>query len=248
MPMKITLLGTGDAPGTPTIGCSCAACKDAKKGTKSSRTRFSVLVQTEKGNVLIDTSPDMRAQLLKADIGHIDGVIWTHGHYDHYGGFPEFYRVQQEIHVYGYKDTVDYISGMVHFVEPVKHYVDFYEPFSLIGLEFSLFEVVHFPEKHPAGVVISDGAHKVVISGDSEKNIPRKSLDYIQNPDLFIADAIVPAHMTVKKHMNAAEALETAEKIHAKKTVLTHLSHFYGPHDEEAKTLPLGYDGEVFDF
>lgn len=243
MSMKITLLGTGDAPGTPEIGCSCPACADAKKGTKSSRTRFSVLVQTEEGNVLIDTSPDMRAQLLKADIGHIDGVIWTHGHYDHYGGFPEFYRIQRDVHVYGYKDTVDYISEMVHFIEPVKHYVNFYEPFSLIGLEFSLFEVVHFPEKHPAGVMISDGKHKIVVSGDSEKDISEKSLEFIQNPDLFIVDAIVPETMTVNKHMNSKEALEMAEKIHAKQTILTHLSHFYGPHDEEAKKLPLGYDG-----
>lgn len=248
MSMKITLLGTGDAPGTPEIGCSCAACTDAKTGTKSNRTRFSVLVQTEQGNVLIDTSPDMRVQLLRADIGHIDGVIWTHGHYDHYGGFPEFYRIQREVHVYGFKDTVDYISEMVHFLDPVKHYAEFYEPFSLIGLEFSLFEVKHFPEKHPAGVMISDGKHKVVISGDTEREIPEKSLEYIQNPDLFIVDAIVPAHMNVAKHMNAKEALEVAEIIHAKQTVLTHLGHFYGPHDEEAKTLPLGYDGLFFKY
>lgn len=247
MTMKITLLGTGDAPGTPEIGCDCAACTDAKKGTKSQRTRFSVLVQTEQGNVLIDTSPDMRVQLLKQDIGHIDGVIWTHGHYDHYGGFPEFYRIQREVHVYGIKNTVDYISDMVHFLEPVKHYVDLYKPFSLIGLEFSMFEVVHFPEKLPCGVVISDGVHKIVVSGDSEAAIPEKSMEYIKNPDLFIVDAIVPDHMHVNKHMNAAEALEIAEKIGAKQTVLTHLSHFYGPHDLEAEKLPLGHDGMTFE-
>lgn len=246
--MKITLLGTGDAPGTPEIGCDCAACADAKKGTKSNRTRFSILVQTEQGNVLIDTSPDMRVQLLREGIGHIDGVIWTHGHYDHYGGFPEFYRIQHNVHVYGYQETVDYISEMVHFIEPVKHYVHFYEPFSLIGLEFSIFEVVHFPEKHPAGVMISDGKHKVVISGDSEKDISEKSLEYIKNPDLFIVDAIVPETMNVKKHMNSKEALEIGEKINAKRIVLTHLGHFYGPHDEEAKKLPLGYDGMTFEF
>lgn len=246
--MKITLLGTGDAPGTPEIGCDCAACTDAKKGTKSNRTRFSILIQTEQGNVLIDTSPDMRVQLLREGIGHIDGVIWTHGHYDHYGGFPEFYRIQHNVHVYGYQETVDYISEMVHFIEPVKHYVHFYEPFSLIGLEFSIFEVVHFPEKHPAGVMISDGKHKVVISGDSEKDISEKSLEYIKNPDLFIVDAIVPETMNVKKHMNSKEALEIGEKINAKRIILTHLGHFYGPHDEEAKKLPLGYDGMTFEF
>lgn len=246
--MKITLLGTGDAPGTPEIGCDCAACADAKRGTRSNRTRFSILVQTEQGNVLIDTSPDMRTQLLKAEIGHIDGVIWTHGHYDHYGGFPEFYRIQRDVHVYGYPETVDYISEMVHFIEPVKHYVNFYEPFSLIGLEFSIFEVKHFPEKHPAGVMISDGQHKIIISGDTEREIPEKSLEYIKNPDLFIVDAIVPETMNVTKHMNSKEALEVAGIINAKQTVLTHLSHYYGPHEEEVKKLPLGYDGMIFEF
>lgn len=248
MSMKITLLGTGDAPGTPNIGCDCASCTDAKRGTRSNRTRFSILVQTESGNVLIDTSPDMRAQLLKADIRHIDAVVWTHGHHDHYGGFPEFYRIQQKIDVYGHEDTIRHITGKIDFITAEKHNVAFYEPFSLIGLEFSLFKVVHFPEKNPAGVVIFDGKNKIVVSGDTDNTISQKSLDHMKNPDLFITDAIVPDHMDVNKHMNAAQAMEIAQKIGAKKTILTHLSHFYGPHDEEVKRWPLGYDGMVFEF
>ena len=246
--MKITLLGTGDAPGTPHIGCSCASCTDAKKGTKSQRTRFSVLVQTSKGNVLIDTSPDMREQLLRENISNIDAVIWTHGHYDHYGGFPEFYRVQQHIDVYGAQDTIDYITDKFQFLNPKKHYMDLYEPIELIGLEFSIFEVKHFPEKLPVGVMISDKRNKIVVSGDTEKEIPEKTLEYIKNPDLFIADAIVPQHMNVIKHMNSVQALEIAQRIGAKKTILTHLSHYYGPHDTEAEKLPLGYDGMTFEF
>ncbi|WNY25456.1 MBL fold metallo-hydrolase [Methanolapillus millepedarum] len=247
--MKITLLGTGDAPGTPTIGCNCPSCTDAKlPGSKSCRTRFSVLVQTDFGNVLIDTSPDMREQLLRENVPHIDAVIWTHGHYDHYGGFAEFYRVQKEVSVYGVKDTVDYITNIYFYITADKHYMNLYEPFSLIGLEFSLFEVKHFPEKLPVGVVISDGKHKIIISGDCELDIPQESIDYIQNPDLFIVDAIVPEHMAVNKHMNSTQAFEMAEKIGAKKVVFTHLSHFYGPHDGECERYPLGFDGMGFEF
>lgn len=57
--MKVTLLGTGDAVGTPKIGCSYPACSDALAGGKSRRLRFSILVENENGRVLIDTSPDL---------------------------------------------------------------------------------------------------------------------------------------------------------------------------------------------
>ena len=91
--MKITLLGTGDATGTPVIGCSCPTCLDAHQGGKSRRTRCSILVESDEGAVLIDTGPDLRYQMLKNGIGRIDGVIWTHGHYDHFAGCSEFHRV-----------------------------------------------------------------------------------------------------------------------------------------------------------
>nr|WP_243683783.1 hypothetical protein [Methanosarcina barkeri] len=54
--MRLTLLGTGDAVGTPKIGCNCPACEDARKGGKSQRLRFSILVESDKGKILIDTS------------------------------------------------------------------------------------------------------------------------------------------------------------------------------------------------
>ncbi|OYV09114.1 MAG: PhnP protein [Methanosaeta sp. NSP1] len=87
--MKVTLLGTGDAIGTPKIGCKCPACMDALRGGRSRRMRFSVLIESdeEDGRVLVDSSPDLRWQLLKKDLSSVDGVIWTHAHYDHYAGF-----------------------------------------------------------------------------------------------------------------------------------------------------------------
>jgi phosphoribosyl 1,2-cyclic phosphate phosphodiesterase len=94
--MKVTLLGTGDAIGTPKIGCKCPACMDALRGGRSRRMRFSILIESdeEDGRVLVDSSPDLRWQLLKKDISSVDGVIWTHAHYDHYAGFGDFHRVQ----------------------------------------------------------------------------------------------------------------------------------------------------------
>ena len=246
--MRITLLGTGDAVGTPKIGCSCPACNDAHAGGKSRRLRFSVLVESPLGKVLIDTSPDLRWQLLKKGISHIDGVIWTHSHYDHYAGFGDFHRIQNGVNVYGTKNTLDYILNYLYFMKPVRHDVIFYSPFELIGLKITLLEVTHPPLEESAGVMITDGKNKVVITGDSTKNIPKKSLNLMFEPDLFIADAIIPPRGTVPKHMNSKEAMELAEELQAKKVVLTHLSHNFPPHDESIKEWPLGYDGMEFDF
>ncbi|MDG6243083.1 MAG: MBL fold metallo-hydrolase [Methanolobus sp.] len=246
--MKITLLGTGDATGTPVIGCSCPTCRDALKGGKSQRTRFAILVESDSGAVLIDTGPDLRDQLLKHGTKHIDGVIWTHGHYDHFAGFAEFHRVQYNVDVYGLPETLAYILDYLHFLHPKKHERKLYEPFELIGLEFTLFEVIHPPVKRSVGVMVRQGRTKVVITGDTQRDIPKKSMDLIKEPDLLIADAIVPPTVEVKKHMNTEEAFELAREIKAKKVIFTHLSHFFKPHDEAAKEFPMGYDGMSFEY
>jgi phosphoribosyl 1,2-cyclic phosphate phosphodiesterase len=245
--MKLTLLGTGDAVGTPKIGCYCPACEDARLGGKSQRLRFSILVESEKGKILIDSSPDLRQQFLRQNLSHIDGVIWTHGHYDHYSGFGEFYRVQSKVDVYGIPETLNYINQYVSFLKPRYHYVKLYEPFELIGLQFTLFKVDHPPVENPAGVIILEKRTKVVITGDTGPEIPEASLELMKDPDLLIADAIVPPHIHIKKHMNSEEAMALAEKLKAKEVVLTHLSHLFRPHNIESLFLPLGYDGQVFE-
>lgn len=245
--MKLTLLGTGDAVGTPKIGCYCQACEDARLGGKSQRLRFSILVESEKGKILIDTSPDLRQQFLRQKLTHIDGVIWTHGHHDHYSGFGEFYRVQSKVDVYGIQETLEYINQYVYFLKPRYHYVELYEPFELIGLQLTLIKVDHPPIENPVGVIICEKNMKVVITGDTSLEIPEASLKLMKDPDLLIADAIVPPHIHIKKHMNSEEAMMLAEKLNAKEVVLTHLSHLFRPHNIESAFLPIGYDGQVFE-
>ncbi len=245
--MRITLLGTGDATGTPVIGCNCLTCQDARKGGKSQRTRCAVLVESHSGGVLIDTGPDLRCQLLKNGTKHIDGVIWTHGHYDHFAGFAEFHRVQYNVDVYGLKHTLEYILDYLQFLRPRKHERELYIPFELIGLKFTLFEVVHPPLKRSVGVMIQDDITKVVITGDTQRDLSERSIETIMEPDLLIVDAIVPPSVEVKKHMNTEEALDLANAIKAKKVIFTHLSHFFKPHDEASIEYPLAYDGMVID-
>ena len=207
-----------------------------------------MLVESSEGKVLIDSSPDLRWQFLKKGISHIDGVIWTHSHYDHYAGFGDFHRIQNGVNVYGVKNTLDYILNYLYFMNPVRHDVEFYKPFGLIGLEMMLVEVHHPPLDETAGVIITDGKSKVVITGDTTRHIPKRTLELMMAPDLLIADAIIPPRGTISKHMNSREAMELASLLKSKKTVLTHLSHIFPPHGEAVKDWPLGYDGMEFEF
>lgn len=256
--MKITLLGTGDAAGTPKVGCKCPACMDAFQGGRSRRTRFSIMVEnvniengnTENGNfgrILIDTSPDLRCQMLKHDISHVDGIIWTHSHYDHYAGFGEFHRVQSHVHVHGLTDTLDYILNYLGFMRPVRHDHAEFETFDLIGLKFTIFPVNHPPLEQSSGVMITDGRYKAVITSDTTNNIPDASYELIKDADLLIIDALAPPNYKFMKHMNAFEAEELAGKLNAKRVVMAHLSHMFGPHDEAVTRWPLGYDGMVIE-
>ena len=201
--MKVTLLGTGDAIGTPKIGCKCPACADALRGGRSRRMRFSVLLESDEdeGRVLVDTSPDLRWQLLKKDIASVDGVIWTHAHYDHYAGFGDFHRVQSHVDVYALKGTMDYILNYLYFLKPVRHDVVAYEPFEIAGMEFTLFKVNH-PPTETAGVLVTNGQKRLVITSDTNLDIPAQSLDLMKNADL---DAGRCHHATRLQHQQAYE-------------------------------------------
>lgn len=85
--LKITFLGTGSALGVPQLGCCCGVCVSDEPFNKRRRTCF--LVQTQGRSFLLDPGPDVRAQLLSCPLEHLDGVIITHAHYDHIGGFDE---------------------------------------------------------------------------------------------------------------------------------------------------------------
>jgi phosphoribosyl 1,2-cyclic phosphate phosphodiesterase len=240
--MKLTLLGTGDAIGTPKIGCKCPACMDALAGGPSRRMRFSILVESDGGGrVLIDSSPDLRWQLLKKDISKVDAVIWTHAHYDHYAGFGDFYRVQSHVDVYALKSTMDYILSYLYFLKPRRHDALAYEPFDLTGLEFTLFKVNH-PPTETVGVLIREGHKRAVITSDTNLQIPEESLDLMKNADLMVADAIMPPGYNINKHMNAEEALGLTRSLGARDVKLIHLSHLYPPHQAALKKWPLGHD------
>ncbi len=245
--MKIILLGTGDSPGTPVIGCHCKTCEDARlKGWE--RTRFSVLIQNKGKNILIDTSPDLRAQLLRAKVDSVEAVIWTHSHDDHLAGFVGFCRVQTNVNVYTSKEVHEDVGRFLQFVKYRKIEVESYKPFEIAGIRFTLGDVNHPPLRKAHGVVVEWKDFKIVISGDTNRDLPKTTIELFKNPDLFIVDSIAPEGFRLRKHMNAETAMKLAEDIGADRMVFTHIGHFYPPHDEASKYYPLGYDFQTFYF
>jgi phosphoribosyl 1,2-cyclic phosphate phosphodiesterase len=243
--MKISLLGTGDSPGTPILNCHCPTCEDARR-KHWERKRFSVMVQNSDKTILIDTSPDLRRQLLDNGVEKVDAVIWTHCHFDHFGGFGEFYRVQNNVKVFSTPGIHDNISRYMGFLKYRPKEVELFEPFEIGGVKFTLFPVNH-PPVEAVGVKIEWKNYKIVVSGDTNKNIPEKSISEMAKPHLFIVEALAPSGR-FRKHMNAKEAMELSKRIEAKKAVLTHLGHFFPPHRVAIKQYPVGEDYQQFSF
>ncbi len=89
--MKVRILGSGTSSGVPRIGNDWGACDPTEP--RNRRTRASILIEHEGTRILVDTGPDMREQLLAADVGVVDAVIWTHAHADHVFGIDDLRQV-----------------------------------------------------------------------------------------------------------------------------------------------------------
>ena len=274
--MRVTLLGTGDTTGTPTVGCDCDTCEaDRERGVSLSC--FSVHVANERTgeSLLVDFSPDFRQQFLAADVPLPDAGIVTHIHFDHLDGLGNVYRLVDGLPVHAPSETdpatdesvAETIRGKYDYLEDRigVNARDPFEPFETCG-----FEVRFVPVDHPPlvcyGVVVRDpetGA-KLSLTGDTSYDIPDRSREALADPDLLLADAIVPAsscehhpiggrhegpdgvpHTFGSKHMTREGALALADELDADRTRLVHLAHFYPP--EEAFAEPLAVDGETYD-
>ena len=99
--MKITILGSGTSTGVPQIGCTCEVCQSTDSHDK--RLRASALVEVNDTRILIDCGPDFREQILPLEFKALDGVIFTHEHYDHVGGVDDLrpFCVFGDINLYG---------------------------------------------------------------------------------------------------------------------------------------------------
>ena len=272
--MEVTLLGTGDTTGTPTVGCDCDTCTEAReRGVE--RTRFSVHVHNERTgeSLLVDASPDFRYQFLREGVDLPDEILVTHIHFDHLDGLGNAYRLFDDLPVHAANEvdpaTGESVAGTVRrkfdYLDRITvHDHAPFESFSVAGFDCRLVPVDH-PPLLCYGLAIEDpetGA-KLSLSGDTSYGIPDRSREVLADPDLALVDGIVPAHLCEyhplggkheredgvprtfgTKHMTFEGARDLAADLDATEHRLVHLSHF--PPAEESFDDDTAVDGERY--
>jgi phosphoribosyl 1,2-cyclic phosphate phosphodiesterase len=252
--MKITVLGSGTSSGVPTIGCTCEVCRSTDPRDK--RLRPSILIAAGGRNIVIDTTPDFRAQVLRAGIERLDAIVYTHGHADHIFGLddvrPFNYHQGAKIPIFASRPTFAILERVFAYVfdnRDRKTHVPQLEvnlfddaPFDVAGLRFE-----PIPLAHGKDSIFGFRFGSVAYLTDHSE-IPESSLEKLQGLDVLFLDALRnrphPTHSTVET------SIETARKLRPRRAYFTHMCHDLGHAATEA-LLPAGiylaYDGLEID-
>ena len=249
--MRVTFLGTGTSTGVPVVGCRCRVCTSSDP--RNTRLRQSVKIEMRGKHFLIDTTPDLRLQLLRHPIPRLDFVLFTHSHSDHLMGLDDIrpfnFRQREPIHAYANALTAKAIRRAFSYIwddqtqlgggKPQLELHEIEEPFTHEGIEITPIPVIH-GEWTILGFRIGKFAYITDTNG-----IPPASRRLLEGIDVLALDGLRPAppHPT---HFTIGEAIACAREIGAKTTYLIHLTHDI-EHEELGKTLPegvaLAYDG-----
>lgn len=253
MPEKglITLLGTGASAGVPVIGCHCETCTSLSPYNK--RLRPAAIISARGKQLLLDAGPDVRDQLLREKVDHIDGLLLTHPHYDHIGGLDElrvfFFKSQKELPCLLSKTTFSEVQERYPYLfgkGKSKNYTarfDFTtvtsgEPAHFLGLDLGTL-LFYQGGMEVTGYRLGTFAYVCDIH-----EYDASLFDQLQGVEILILSALRETSSHV--HLSVSEAIEFAKKVGAKKTYFTHISHEL-EHATISKDLPegihMGFDG-----
>lgn len=250
---QFVFLGTGTSVGVPTVGCGCAVC--TSDDPRNSRTRTSVAVGLPEGTLLIDTTPDLRGQLLRERIGGVDAVLYTHDHVDHVYGLddirPLCFRAGRPMPVYceerverRIRRAFDYAFESAPVPGGGLPKVTFSRittvPFELLGTR-----IVPLRLQHGGFEVLGFRFGSLAYCTDTNE-IPAATWPLLEGLDTLILDCLRPSrHPT---HFSLDEALDVAARVGARRTLFVHMSHDID-HATVSAQLPAGvelaYDGLV---
>lgn len=247
--MILTLLGTATSQGVPVIACGCSVCKSTDP--RDQRLRASALFSHEGKNMVVDTGPDFRQQMLRARVGSIEGVIITHEHNDHTAGLddlrPFCFKQKMDIPVYCLPRVAADLRA--RFAYAFTDYpgvprldireVNFGDTIPFAGHEIQVLEVIH-GALPIIGLCTRDLAYLTDV-----KALPARTQVQCKDKEAVVISAL--NHAGTHSHLSLTEALAYLEELAPKRGVLTHFSHKMGRVADVNPTLPpgveMGFDG-----
>lgn len=248
--MKVTFLGTGTSQGVPLICCECDVCRSSNP--KDNRLRTSILIQSEQANVVIDSGPDFRQQMLRQKLKTLDAVVFTHEHKDHIAGLDEvkafnFFN-KMRMPVYATERVQQAIKREFAYIFSDEKYpgipeVDLFNvtdlPIKIKDIELLPIDVMHYrlPVK---GYRINDFTYITDANFISEEEKLK-----IKGSRIIVINALrKEEHVS---HYTLQQAIDLMTELKPEKAYFTHISHQLGLHNEVSKELPafieLAYDG-----
>lgn len=252
--MKVTILGCGGASGVPALSAGWGACDPAEP--RNRRRRPSILVEEGEGRILVDTSPDLRSQLLDAGVNHLDAVVYTHNHADHLHGIDDLREVNRAMRkalpIWADAEVLATIGERFSYVlEPlapdatsiykpllVPHTIT--GPFAAAGMN-----VVPFQQDHGYCGTLGFRFGPVAYSTDAVE-LPEDAFDALAGVEVWIVGCLTDhPHPT---HAHVDKVVEWSARVRPRLTLLTHMGPRLDYNALRAR-LPAGiepaYDGQV---
>jgi phosphoribosyl 1,2-cyclic phosphate phosphodiesterase len=256
---RLTFLGTGTSSGVPMIGCDCSVCTSSDP--RNQRTRPSVLFSFPAGNLLIDTTPEMRIQLLREKVRMVNAIAFTHSHADHLFGLDDARQFPRwtggPVPVYCEQATEDTIRrvfsyafrpGTEQWPPGFVPKLQFVHVAPGVEVEILGQRIMPIRLEHGKSPVLGFRVGGLAYCTDVNR-IPDESWPLLEGLDVLVLDALrYEAHTT---HFSLSEALEVVDAVKPTRTFLTHLSHSFD-HGVTQSQLPpnvaLAHDGLQLEF
>lgn len=252
--MRVRILGSGTSSGVPRIGNDWGACDPAEP--RNRRTRASLLVEHDGTRILVDTGPDMREQLLAADVGAVDAIIWTHDHADHCHGIDDvrqiFHALGRPVRGYARPRTLSALRDRFTYVfvgrqgyPPTVDASELPDRLTIGGITIDVVDQPH-GSITSAGLRFAAGGMVVGYATDFHELTPAMRTLYA-NLDVWIVDALRYApHPT---HPDVPTVLDWIGELQPRRSAFIHMDHSMD-YATLMANLPLGvepgYDGLEF--
>jgi len=253
MSLRLVILGCGTSSGVPRIGNDWGTCDPHEP--RNRRTRVSILVESPTTRLLVDTSPDMRAQLLAADAANLDAVLWTHDHADHCHGLDDLRQVYHyrgtPVPAYARAETLGALRQRFGYAfEGRGGYPPIVEDYALPD-RLTIGDIDIHCVDQPHGDILSTGfrfthgGRTIGYATDFHELTPAM-LTLFDRLDIWVVDALrAKPHPT---HAHLALALEGIAAARPNRAILTHMDNSMD-YATLRRTLPEGvepgYDGMV---